>query len=259
MDPSHPAVSFLLKTWERKKVSNLARTRVLCALDLLRQLPENTRAILFCERISQAEDMLGLMRRKMGNIGVLYHSEMSREARIRSLQAFRENRVRVLISCRALDEGIDVPDAGMGIVLSSSSVSRQRIQRLGRVLRRSPGKTAACLYYIYLPESTDDRVYLAGLKEIDCVSLRYDADERTFSNELYEYAARKVMQGAKDLSAAQQKELRKCLLEGLPRTDYLLPPDSFREKKTETVHEANYRKTMRKMSFLFHRDTEKQD
>ena len=254
MDPANPAVSFLIKTWERKAVSNLALTRIQCALAILSCLPAKTRAILFCERISQAKDMLALLRRRMGNIGVLYHSEMTREARTRGLQAFRENQARILISCRALDEGIDVPDAGVGIVLSSSSVSRQRIQRLGRVLRKAPAKTEACLYYIYLPESTDDRVYLAGLKNIPCIQLRYNAEDGNFSNELYEYAAREVLDKAKDLNPAQKQELRKCLLEGLPRADYLLDPEELRGGGTETIHEANYRKTMRKMSFLFHQD-----
>ena len=254
MDPSNPAVSFLLKTWERKKVSNLALTRTQCAFSILRQLPDDTRAILFCERIVQARDMLALLRRRMGNIGVLYHSEMSREARNRSLQAFRENQARVLICCRALDEGMDVPDAGVGIVLSSSSVSRQRIQRLGRILRKAPGKNAACLYYIYLPESTDDFVYLPGLREVPRAYLRYDAEGDTFSNELYEYAARELLREAESLTPAQRQELRRCLLEGLARADYLLPPEHFRVGKTETVHERNYRKTMRKMSLLFHRD-----
>ena len=254
MDPSNPAVSFLLKTWERKKVSNLALTRIQCAYSILKQLPEDARAILFCERIVQARDLQALLRRKMGNIAVLYHSEMSREARSRSLQAFREKQVRVLICCRALDEGVDVPDAGVGIVLSSSSVSRQRIQRLGRILRKAPGKTAACLYYIYLPESTDDCVYLPGLQGFPRAGLRYDAEEDAFSNELYEYAARDLLREAESLTPAQRQELRRCLLEGLARADYLLPPDAFRAAKEETVHERNYRKTMKKMSLLFHRD-----
>lgn len=254
MDPSDPAVAFLLKTWERKEASNLAQTRIRCALDIIRQLPAGTRAILFCERISQAKDMLALLRRKMGNIGVIYHSEMSREARIRSLQVFRDNQARILISCRALDEGIDVPDAGVSIVLSSSSVSRQRIQRLGRVLRRAPGKTAACLYYIYLPESTDDRVYLPGMNGLSCVHLQYDAGEGTFSNELYEYAGRKLLHEAEQMNEAQQKELRRCLLEGLPRADYMMTPEDLADRAEDTVHEANYRKTMRKMSRLFCQD-----
>ena len=85
--------------------------------------------------------------------------------------------------------------------------------------------------------------------------LRYDAEEDAFSNELYEYAARELLREAESLTSAQQRELRRCLLEGLARADYLLPPESFRAVKEETVHERNYRKTMKKMSFLFHRDT----
>ena len=40
MDPANPAVSFLIKTWERKAVSNLALTRIQCALAILSCLPE---------------------------------------------------------------------------------------------------------------------------------------------------------------------------------------------------------------------------
>ncbi len=251
MDPADPAVKFLLKTWERKEVSNLAKTRLQCALAIIQALPGDARIILFCERISQAEDMLSLLRRKIGSIGTIYHSEMSREARERSLEDFRTNRARVLISCRALDEGIDVPDATVGIVLSSSSVIRQRVQRLGRILRKAPGKTAACLYYIYLPESTDDRVFLKGLRDTPWISLRYNAEEKAFSNELYEYAARQVLEESGKLTAEQQRELRRCLLEGLARADYLLPAEELRKRKGRSIHEQNYWKAMRRIGGLF--------
>ncbi len=252
MDPSDPAVSFLLKTWERKNVSNLAQTRIQCALAIIRQLPADTRILLFCERIAQAKRLYALIQRKIGNVSVLYHSEMSREAQIRNLKAFRANQARMMISCRALDEGIDVPDAGVGIVLSSTSVSRQRIQRLGRILRKAPGKASACLYYIYLPESTDDRVYLPGMKGIPRLHLRYSAEEDSFSSELYEYAARTLLLEAKQLSSPQQQELRRCLLEGLVRADYLAFPGKSETGLIHSVHEANYWKTMHKMSRLFH-------
>lgn len=251
MDPANPAVSYLLKTWERKTMSNLAKTRIQCALAILRAIPAGTRTIIFCERIAQAEDMLSLLRRTGTGTGVLYHSKMSKEARNRSLRAFREKQAQVLISCKALDEGIDVPDAGTGIVLSSTSVSRQRIQRLGRILRKAPGKARASLYYIYLPESTDDVVYLPGVGDGPCVSLHYDAEENCFSNELYEFAARKVLDEAGGMNEAQIRELRRCLLEGLPRTDYLLKPEELPKRTGESVHERNYRKAMRKVSLLF--------
>ena len=251
MNPSDPAVAFLLKTWERKEVSNQARTRLQCALGILQSLPVGTRTIIFCERISQAEDMLTLLRRTAVSSGVIYHSKMNTEARRRSLEAFRWKQAYVLIACRALDEGIDVPDAEVAIVLSSTSVTRQRIQRLGRILRKAPGKTAACLYYIYLPESTDDRVYLPGFSDVPCASLRYDPEDKSFSSELYEYAARKVLEEEKDLNEAQRQELRRCLLEGLPRADYLLGRDELQRKKGDSIHDRNYWKAMRRINRLF--------
>ena len=251
-NPSDPAVAFRLKTWERKEVSNLALTRIQCALAILRALPGDARVILFCERIIQAKDMLSLLRRKLGNIGVIYHSEMTREARDRSLDDFRTSRARLLICCKALDEGIDVPDANVGIVLSSTSVSRQRIQRLGRILRRAPGKMAASLYYIYIPESSDDQIYLPEFLESDRVSLHYNTLQNAFSNELYEYTALEILKQSQNMTPAQQKELRLCLEEGLPRADYLLSPETLRSMKDATTHESNYWKTMLRVSRLYH-------
>ena len=252
VSPMDPAVLFKLKSIERKQVSNLAVTRIKCAAAIIRQLPDDSRIILFCERIAQAEDMHALLRRQMGNIAVIYHSKMTREARERCLQAFRTNTARVLISCKALDEGIDVPDASTGIILSSTSVSRQRIQRLGRILRRAPGKTSASLYYIYLPESSDDMVYLPGLDDVPCVSLRYDPMQDDFSNELYEYAALEIMKNSKaSLSPAQSQELRRCLLEGLARPDYLMPQAALKTQTGRTVHETNYWRAMQRVSCLF--------
>lgn len=58
------------------------------------------------------------------------------------LDMFRNGEVRALTTSRVLDEGIDVPDASVGIVLSGSGSSRQFRQRLGRILRPSQGKRA---------------------------------------------------------------------------------------------------------------------
>jgi superfamily II DNA or RNA helicase len=59
------------------------------------------------------------------------------------LQLFREGCRTVLAAPRVLDEGINVPDADLGIVLSASSGRRQMIQRMGRVLRlKSDGRRA---------------------------------------------------------------------------------------------------------------------
>lgn len=62
--------------------------------------------------------------------------------RKRYLDMFRRGEVRALATSRVLDEGIDVPDASIGIVLSGSGSTRQFRQRLGRILRPADGKKA---------------------------------------------------------------------------------------------------------------------
>ena len=54
----------------------------------------------------------------------------------------------VLIAIKCLDEGIDIPSASRGILLSSSTNPREYIQRIGRIIRQAPGKSFAHLYDI---------------------------------------------------------------------------------------------------------------
>lgn len=79
------------------------------------------------------------------------HSAMAPDARKPALERFRDGEVRILISCRALNEGFDVPSASIGIVMSSTSVNRQRIQRLGRHAEIQPAKPDTSL----LSEASD--------------------------------------------------------------------------------------------------------
>lgn len=51
------------------------------------------------------------------------------------LKAFREGKITKLVTGEVLDEGIDVPDASVGIIISGTGSERQYIQRLGRILR----------------------------------------------------------------------------------------------------------------------------
>jgi len=48
----------------------------------------------------------------------------------------------VLVTSKVLNEGVDVPEANIGIVVSGSGCTREHVQRLGRILRRAEGKEA---------------------------------------------------------------------------------------------------------------------
>ena len=71
---------------------------------------------------------------------------------------FRRGEIDVLVTCRALDEGINVPDASVAVLVASTASTRQRIQRLGRVLRPASGKEQALVYTIYATEPEADRL-----------------------------------------------------------------------------------------------------
>jgi len=80
------------------------------------------------------------------------------EEREEILRLFEDGAIQVLLAKRILDEGIDVPFAAAAVLLASSTVEREWIQRRGRVLRTAPGKTSADIYDVFAlpPKSAVD-------------------------------------------------------------------------------------------------------
>lgn len=69
--------------------------------------------------------------------------DIDRAERDAALAAFRSGELRTLVSARVLNEGIDVPDAEVAIIVGGSSSEREHVQRIGRLLRPTPGKRAS--------------------------------------------------------------------------------------------------------------------
>ena len=67
---------------------------------------------------------------------------IGRKERERALTLFKEGKLHALVSAQVLNEGLDVPDAEVGIVVAGSKGEREHVQRVGRVLRPMPGKRA---------------------------------------------------------------------------------------------------------------------
>lgn len=65
-----------------------------------------------------------------------------RKERREILRKFRSGDYRVIVTSQVLDEGVDVPDASVGFILSGTGSKREYIQRLGRLLRKVEGKQA---------------------------------------------------------------------------------------------------------------------
>jgi superfamily II DNA or RNA helicase len=62
--------------------------------------------------------------------------------RKRMLAAFRAGELSAIVTSKVLNEGVDVPEARVGVVISGSGAVREHVQRLGRILRHRPGKRA---------------------------------------------------------------------------------------------------------------------
>ncbi|MBN3563307.1 DEAD/DEAH box helicase [Aliamphritea spongicola] len=72
---------------------------------------------------------------------VITHNTKAAE-RKRFLDRFRQGEFTVLVTSKVLNEGIDVPEASVGIIVSGSGSVREHVQRLGRILRPSADKRA---------------------------------------------------------------------------------------------------------------------
>ena len=74
------------------------------------------------------------------------------------LQRFREGIYSRVVTANVLDEGVDVPDANVAIVVAGSGSQREFTQRLGRVLRPSADRERAVLYELVSEDTAEERV-----------------------------------------------------------------------------------------------------
>ncbi|MCP3915035.1 MAG: DEAD/DEAH box helicase [bacterium] len=81
-------------------------------------------------------------------------ADIKRRERDDMLSAFQQGTIRALVSARVLNEGFDVPAADVGIIVSGSLGEREHTQRVGRLLRPAPGKSA--VIYELVSEGTSD-------------------------------------------------------------------------------------------------------
>ena len=62
------------------------------------------------------------------------------------ISQFVKHQLQVLVGIKCLDEGIDIPNARIAILMSSSTNPREYVQRVGRVIRQAPDKDISIIY-----------------------------------------------------------------------------------------------------------------
>jgi superfamily II DNA or RNA helicase len=71
------------------------------------------------------------------------------------LSALAAGTIGAVVTSKVLNEGVDVPDANVAVVLSGSGSVREHVQRLGRILRKKDGKRAV-LYELVTANTTEE-------------------------------------------------------------------------------------------------------
>lgn len=150
---SEKAIALMLK---RARVLNLSLNRVKLALRIVAS-HRDSQILVFHEDID-ACDVIHEVLREHGVASGVYHSRMALRERADVLLRYRRSEIRVLVTCRALDEGFNVPETEVGIIAASTATRRQRIQRLGRVLRPAGGKSEAVIYSLVATKPEVDRL-----------------------------------------------------------------------------------------------------
>lgn len=115
------------------------------------------RLMIFHEDIDSLMRIADALKARRHSVTV-YHTRISPVRRRANLRLYRQGIYDVMASCHALDEGINIPEIEVAIIASATATTRQRIQRLGRVLRPSRGKVGAIVYTLFATKSERDRL-----------------------------------------------------------------------------------------------------
>jgi len=153
----------------RARVVNSARSRLPVAVRLALD-HRGSRTIVFHETIAGANAIAAGIEAQGISVAV-YHSGISESFRRESLRLYRRGRFDVLVTCRALDEGMNAPETTVGIIASGTASTRQRIQRLGRILRPAEGKSEAVIYTLYASDQEEERLLAEATDDSLCASV----------------------------------------------------------------------------------------
>lgn len=139
----------------------------------------NNKILLFHERIGIANLIFHFLKKSGFQAGV-YHTGLPLDERIKNIADYREGKTNILVSCRALDEGFDVPESEIGIIVAGTSSVRQWIQRMGRILRKTPDKEYSRIFVIFADIVEKDVFKETELREFEREALSVELINLTY-------------------------------------------------------------------------------
>ncbi len=125
-----------MRAYRRQREIAFASAAKLDLVESLLEQHRKDRALVFTQDNATA---YAVARRCL--VPVITHQTKVRE-RSEILERFARGDYGAVSTSKVLNEGVDVPDANVAIVISGSGSVREHVQRLGRILRKREGKQA---------------------------------------------------------------------------------------------------------------------
>ena len=148
---------------QRKQILYKAKNKIKSAALLIKQhIVAGDKIVVFGENIALVQELA----EELDLLLIPYLQYHGRKKD--DISSYLTNKIRVLLSAKALDEGFNCPDINIGIILSGNSTKKQLIQRSGRILRKINSEKNCVLYQLYIAGTQDEkwlRTRLSGMSK----------------------------------------------------------------------------------------------
>ena len=135
--------------------------------------------------------------------------------------------------------------------MSNTETLRQRIQRTGRIIRRSRGKDRSALYYIYVKDTIESATLLPDVSEsVNVIDGSFSGSE--FSFRIYSNLSIELLYSIREKADRREMDaVEKALKKGMARNDFLLSSSEI-DRKIKEGKDCAYWRTMRELSGLYY-------
>lgn len=144
-----------MKGWSaRRQITANAVGKIKLVERVSRALPQRSGTLVFSSTVDSVFKLAHVIS-KYATV-VALHGGSTNEERQLALNNFRDGKLDVICAPQILNEGIDVPDAEVAIIIGASQNRREMIQRMGRVVRLKDSNRCARILITYVRGTPED-------------------------------------------------------------------------------------------------------
>ncbi len=111
--------------------------------------------VVFLEDEEQCNQITPIVKKYFQTFEI-YDAETTHTKRQKIIKEFETGAIKIVLTKRCWDQGIDIPSLKAGIIVSSTTNERQMIQRIGRLLRPFPGKQSVFVFDLVVQKYSED-------------------------------------------------------------------------------------------------------